>query len=53
MQTIQLTIIYTGQKINTIHHLTTMLSDAQATIKVSGHQHRCLAGGYDLEIWNF
>ena len=26
---------------------------AQAVIKVSGHQHRWLAGGYDLEIIPF
>ena len=31
----------------TIHQVTTML------IKVSGHQHRWLAGGYDLEIGHF
>ena len=25
----------------------------QATFKVSGHQHRWLAGGYDLQIGHF
>ena len=29
------------------------LTDAQATIKVSGHQLQWLAGGYDLEIGHF
>ena len=29
------------------------LAGAQAVIKVSGHQHRWLAGGYDLEIGHF
>ena len=33
----------------TRHFIT--LADAQAVIKVSGHQHRWLAGGYDLEIF--
>ena len=29
------------------------LAGAQAIIKVSGHQHQWLAGGYDLEIGQF
>ena len=45
-----------------IHQVTTMLSTftliitlagAQAIIKVSGHQHQWLAGGYDPEIGHF
>ena len=40
------------------HLLTTgadnpLLAGAQAIIKVSGHQHRWLAGGYDLDIGHF
>ena len=35
-----------------IHQVTTMLG-ARAIIKVSGHQYRWLAGGYDLEIGHF
>ena len=30
-----------------------MLSGARAIIKVWGHQHQWLAGGYDLEIGQF
>ena len=48
-----------GKKATT-HQLTTMLSTsknvlagARAIIKVKGHQHRWLAGGYDLEIGHF
>ena len=33
--------------------LTLYLSGARVIIKVSGHQHRWLAGGYDLEIGHF
>ena len=29
------------------------LAGARVIIKVSGHQHRWLAGGYDLEIGHF
>ena len=29
------------------------LADTQVIIKVSGHQHWWLAGGYDLEICHF
>ena len=29
------------------------LAGARVIIKVSGHQYRCLAGGYDLEIEHF
>ena len=29
------------------------LASNQAIIKVSGHQHQWLAGGYDLEIGHF
>ena len=29
------------------------ISGAQAIIKVTGHQYRWLAGGYDLEIGHF
>ena len=29
------------------------LADAQAIIKILGHQHQWLAGGYDLEIRHF
>ena len=29
------------------------LAGVQTTIKVLGHQHQCLAGGYDLELGNF
>ena len=35
------------------NHLLTTGSGAQMIIKVSGHQHRWLAGGYDLEIGHF
>ena len=40
------------------HLLTTGIDDpsltgAQVIIKVSGHHHRWLAGGYDLEIGHF
>ena len=40
------------------HLLTTSADDmslpgTRATIKVSGHQHQWLAGGYDLEIGHF
>ena len=40
------------------HLLTTSTDDpslagAQVIIKVSGHQYRWLAGGYDLEIGHF
>ena len=40
------------------HLLTTGIDDrsltaAWAIIKVSGHQHQWLAGGYDLEIGHF
>ena len=34
----------------TIHQVTTMLAGAQVIVKVSGHQYRWLAGGYDLQI---
>ena len=59
---------YHWAKKHTIQQLTTMLSSpknvlfpghnqllvtAQAIIKVSGHQHRWFAGGYDLEIGHF
>ena len=43
-----------------VHLLTTITDDpsltlasTQAIIKVSGHQHHWLAGGYDLEIGHF
>ena len=29
------------------------LTGARTIIKVSGHHHQCLAGGYDLEIGHF
>ena len=47
---------------DTAHQLTTMvttgaddpsLAGAWAIIKVSGHQHQWLVGGYDLEIGHF
>ena len=44
----------TGQKSHhppANHHA--IPSDAQAIIKVLGHQHQWLAGGYDLEIGYF
>ena len=37
----------------TINHTQLPLAGARAIIKVSGHQHRWLAGGYDLEIGHF
>ena len=52
-------MLMTQHKRATIHQVTTMLSTsknvvgAQAIIKVSGHQHWRLAGGYDLEIAHF
>ena len=42
------TTAITGRK-NTIQ----VITSAQAIIKVSGHQHRWLAGGYDQEIGHF
>ena len=35
------------------HLLTTEADDPQARIKGKGHQHRWLAGGYDLEIGHY
>ena len=35
------------------HLLTTGADDPSLVIKVSGHQHRVLAGGYNLEIGHF
>ena len=48
------TVIFPGHN----HLLTTgtddpSLASAQAISKVSNHQHRWLAGGYDLEIGHF
>ena len=35
------------------NHLLTTGAGAWAIIKVKGHQHRWLAGGYDLEMGHF
>ena len=47
-------VLFTGHN----HLLTTgtddpSLTDAQAFIKMSGHQHWWFVGGYDLEIGHF
>ena len=53
-------ITHTLCKEATIHQVTIMLAmsknvlyGAWAIIKVKGHQHRWLAGGYDLDIAQF
>ena len=37
----------------TIRQVTSMLTGAQAIVKVKSHQYQWLAGGYDLELEHF
>ena len=47
-------VLFPGQNLlQTIGTDDPSLAGALVTIKVSGHQHQWLAGGYDLEIGHF
>ena len=45
-------VLFTGHNLLLIT-LIIILAGAQVIIKVSGHQYRWLAGGYDLKIGHF
>ena len=46
-------MLTTGADDPTLYNLVITLAGARAIIKVSSHQHRWLASGYDLEIGHF
>ena len=48
-RSVTLDLLYSGHAKNRLIS-SSRPAGAQAIIKVSGHQHRWLAGGYDLEI---